>query len=378
VAGLRVLVLNAGSSSQKTRAYQLTSEPSIDPQPPVWEEKLEWDTSGDHRTATEQLLRRMPGPKPDVAGHRVVHGGGTYHAPTLITPKVRSALAQLAGVAPLHNRAALEGMDIVEQLLGAIPQVAVFDTAFHRDLPLPAAVYPGPYDWFKSGIRRYGFHGINHAYCAARAAALLDGPPGLRLVICHLGNGCSLAAVRDGHSVDTTMGFTPLEGLMMGTRSGSLDPGILTYLLEHTKLTPDQLDHVLNSESGLWGVSGVSADMRRILAAMREGNARAKLAFDIYVHRLRAGIAAMTASLGGLDALVFTAGVGEHSAEVRAAACEPLSFLGLELDRDRNALSPFCQNIAARASKVRVLIIPAEEDWMIARACWRFESLRRD
>jgi acetate kinase len=250
--------------------------------------------------------------------------------------------------------------------------VAVFDTAFHRDLPLAAAVYPGPYAWFTDGIRRYGFHGINHRYCAERAALLLGRDPAqLRLVICHLGNGCSLAAVRDGRSVDTTMGFTPLEGLMMGTRSGSIDPGILTYLARRFQLTSEQLDDVLNTKSGLLGISGVSADMRQILAARAAGHERATLAFDIYVHRLRAGIGAMAAALGGIDALVFTAGIGEHSPEVRAAACEQLGHLGVLLDDARNAESRGDRDIARSDAGVRVLIVRAEEDWMIARDCWR-------
>jgi acetate kinase len=307
-----------------------------------------------------------------VVGHRVVHGGAEYEEPVLITPLVKAAVARLARFAPLHNRAASDAIELVEQRLGPVPQVAVFDTAFHRHLPLAAAVYPGPYEWLMQGIRRFGFHGINHEYCSRRAAALLGRDAhSLRLVICHLGNGCSLAAVKDGESVDTTMGFTPLDGLMMGTRPGSLDPGILTYLTRDSQLTPEQLDLVLNTQSGLLGISGISADMREILAARAAGHARATLAFDIYVHRLRAGIGAMVAALGGLDALVFTAGVGEHATEVRAAACEGLRYLGVQLDQEKNSRSPHDQDVAGADSRVRVLIVRAEEDWMIARACWK-------
>jgi acetate kinase len=263
-------------------------------------------------------------------------------------------------------------MEIIEKRLGAIPQVAVFDTGFHRRMPQAATVYPGPYQWFENGIHRYGFHGINHQYCAARAAQLLGRElNSLKLVTCHLGNGCSLAAIREGHSIDTTMGFTPLEGLMMGTRSGSIDPGILTYLMRENQLQPQDIDDVLNKQSGLLGISGISGDMREILASMKQGHLRAKLAFDIYVHRVRAGIGAMVAVLGGTDALVFTAGVGENSAEVRAAACKGLSFLGLKLDEAGNVQGLPDQDIATPDSAVRVLIIRAQEDWAIARECWR-------
>jgi acetate kinase len=248
----------------------------------------------------------------------------------------------------------------------------VFDTGFHSRLPEAAAVYPGPYEWLALGIRRYGFHGINHQYCAERAAQLLGRElNALKLVTCHLGNGCSLAAIRDGRSVDTTMGFTPLDGLMMGTRSGSLDPGILTYLMREGKSTGQQLDDLLNTKSGLFGISGISGDMRQIVAAMKEGNPRAKLAFDIFVHHLQSGTGAMIAVLGGIDALVFSAGIGENSPELRAAACANFAFVGLKLDAAKNARSPADQEISSSDSAVRVLIIRAQEDWAIARECWR-------
>jgi acetate kinase len=284
---------------------------------------------------------------------------------------VKSGIAQASAFAPLHNRAEIEGMDVVEKLLGSTPQVAVFDTGFHRHMPPAAAVYPGPYEWYERGIRRYGFHGINHKYCAGRAAKLLGRDlNSLKMVTCHLGNGCSLAAIQEGHSIDTTMGFTPLEGLMMGTRSGSVDPGILTYLMRQGRLQAQEIDDVLNKESGLLGISGISGDMRDILAAMKQGQSRAKLAFDIYVHRLQSGIGAMVAVLGGIDLLVFTAGVGENSAEVRDAVCKQLAFLGLKLDDAANAESPLDAEIATPKSAVRVLIIRAQEDWAIARECW--------
>jgi acetate kinase len=287
-----------------------------------------------------------------------------------------AAIAAAAEFAPLHNCAELEGMAIVEKLLGSIPQVAVFDTGFHRNMPPPAAVYPGPYEWFESGIRRYGFHGVNHQYCAARAAELLRRDlESLKLVTCHLGNGCSLAAISEGRSVGTTMGFTPLEGLMMGTRSGSVDPGILTYLMRQGRLQAHEIDEMLNRKSGLLGISGISGDMREILAEMNQGNQRARLAFDIYTHRLQAGIGAMIAVLGGIDALVFTAGVGENSPEVRSAACGKLEFLGLKLDEAANAQVSADDDVAAQDSRVRVLVIRAQEDWAIAEECWKLAHL---
>jgi acetate kinase len=271
----------------------------------------------------------------------------------------------------------MEGIDIIEKRFGTVPQVAVFDTGFHSRLPESAFVYPGPYEWLARGIRRYGFHGINHQYCAERTAQLLGKKlSALKLVTCHLGNGCSLAAIRNGHSVDTTMGFTPLEGLMMGTRSGSVDPGILTYLMREGKSTGEDLDQLLNTKSGLLGISGVSSDMRQIVAAMKEGHTRAKLAFQIFIHRLVSYIGAMISVLGGIDTLVFTAGIGENSPEVRAAACANFGYLGLRLDSQKNRRLAADHEISTRNSAVRVLIIRAQEDWAIARDCWKLASHR--
>ena len=311
----------------------------------------------------------------DVVGHRVVHGGARYEDPVFITPEVKSAIAKVSAFAPLHNRAELDGMEIIEKLLGAVPQIAVFDTGFHRKMPLAARVYPGPYEWFSDGIHRYGFHGINHQYCAGRAARLLGRDSNaLKLVSCHLGNGCSLAAIEGGRSIDTTMGFTPLDGLMMGTRSGSVDPGILTYLMRQRGISAERLDEILNKESGLFGISGLSSDMRKILAAVKKGHERARLAFDIYIHRLRSGIGAMVAALGGVDVLIFTAGVGEHSPEVRGATCENFGYLGVRLDPEKNLQPVLDQDIAVTDSSVRVLVIRAQEDWAIARHCWGLMS----
>jgi acetate kinase len=362
---MNVLVLNSGSSSQKSCLYQIGDALPIDPPACAWEGKIEWaadkaeysiknsrgasrkeQIKADSRAeAVERLLESLwagetaavSSPSDiDVVGHRVVHGGPDLFEPAVVTAKVKSAIKSVSIFAPLHNRAELEGMEIVANLLDDVPQVAVFDTGFHRTMPPSAATYPGPYDWFEQGIRRYGFHGINHQYCAERAAQLLGKElNSSKLVTCHLGNGCSLAAIREGRSVDTTMGFTPLEGLMMGTRSGSVDPGILTYLIRQRQFTAPQLDDVLNKKSGLLGISGVSSDMREIVAATEKGHERAKLALEIYIHRLRSGIGAMIAVLGGIDALVFTAGVGENSPELRAAVCDNFAFLGVRLDRWR-------------------------------------------
>lgn len=400
---MKILVLNAGSSSQKSCLYALTGDALPDQSlEPLWSAQIDWTHQQDvaelkvkiegailedqlpsasrFDLILQMLLTLWSGKTQvleqpqeiDVVGHRVVHGGQEYRSSTLVNPEVKSAIARLAALAPAHNPANLEGIEAIEQILGIkVPQVAVFDTAFHTQIPLPAAIYPGPYKWFEQGIRRYGFHGISHQYCAQRTAQILGRElKELRLITCHLGNGCSLAAIRDGHSIDTTMGFTPLDGLMMGSRSGSVDPGILIYLMRQQGYTADQLDQVLNLASGLKGISGVSADIRQLMAAIAQDNSRAQLALDIYVHRLRSGIGAMLASLGGLDALVFTAGVGENSTLVRTAACEAFGFLGLKLDPEKNTRSPEDRDIATADSTVRVLVIHTQEDWAIAKDCW--------
>ena len=246
--------------------------------------------------------------------------------------------------------------------------MAVFDTAFHTTIPELAKVYPLPYEYYQQGIQRYGFHGISHQYCANRTAQILQQPlESLKIVTCHLGNGCSLAAIKDGICVDTTMGFSPLEGLMMGTRCGSVDPQIPLYLMQEYDLDVEEINHVLNQESGLKGVSGISADLRNILAAITEGNKQAQLAVEIYIHRLKNFIGAMVASLNGIDVLVFTAGVGENSSIVREKTCQGLSYLGLQLDLNKNNASPVNENIATENSSIKVLVIHTQEDWEIAQ-----------
>ncbi|MEG4289103.1 acetate kinase [Microcoleus sp. C2C3] len=400
---MKILVLNAGSSSQKSCLYDLNDVLPDRPPQPVWEAQIDWNhrqgvaqlkvetasgteqeeelASDSREAAISRMLETLWQGKTqvinslneiDIVGHRVVHGGQDYQQSTLISPYVKEAIARLSVFAPVHNPVNLEGIEALEKILPNRPQVAVFDTAFHAQLPPAAFVYPGPYEWLEDGIRRYGFHGISHQYCARRAAQILNRDlTHLRLISCHLGNGCSLAAIRGGWSVDTTMGFTPLDGLMMGSRSGAIDPGIIIHLLRRSDLTSEKLDNILNRNSGLKGISGVSSDMRQIGEAITQGNERAQLALDIYIHRLRAGIGAMLASLGGLDALIFTAGVGENSAVVRAAACEAFGFLGLKLDGEKNQHSPVDEDIAAVDSAARVLVIHTQEDWEIARECWK-------
>jgi acetate kinase len=404
---MKVLVLNSGSSSQKSALFELDGSTVKTAVAPLWEARIEWrgpiaemEVRGangarvreqsearekglqkDRQTAVDRMLGTLCSGKTrvletlseiDVVGHRVVHGGNKLNEPTRITPDVKAAIASVAAFAPLHNRAELAGIETIERLIGSVPQIAVFDTGFHRTLPEEASVYPGPYAWYEQGIRRYGFHGINHQYCAQKAAEMLGrDSSGLRLVSCHLGNGCSLAAISGGRSIDTTMGFTPLDGLMMGTRSGSVDPGILTYLLRQGQTDGQKLDDLLNKESGLLGISGVSGDMREVVAAMHSGNNRASLAFHMFVHRLTAGICAMAASLGGLDALIFTAGIGENSQEVRAESCSRLAFLGVTLDAGKNAQPVADREISTPQSSVRVLVVRAQEDWAIAKDCWQ-------
>jgi acetate kinase len=401
---MKILVLNAGSSSQKSCLYEIADKalPTQALQP-LWEGKINWTQDRgvaeiEVKTVTGATLQKsISGDSPeahlsyllntlnhdatkvidrlseiDVVGHRIVHGGQDYRDSVVITEVVKKAIAGLSNLAPEHNPAALEGIEAIEKILKDVTQVAVFDTGFHATLPDAAAIYPVPYQWVEQGIRRYGFHGISHQYCSQRAVQILgQDVASERLIICHLGNGCSLAAIKKGRSIDTTMGFTPLEGLMMGSRSGSVDPGILIYLLRYCNYTVEKLEHVLNKDSGLKGISGVSSDLREVREAIAQGNSRAQLAWDIYVHRLRSGIGAMLTSLGGLDALVFTAGVGEHSPQIRQAACEALGFIGLKIDLEKNQQQPVDKDIATPDSAVRVLVIHTQEDWAIAQHCWQ-------
>ena len=310
-------------------------------------------------------------------GHRLVHGGPHFAGSVRIDDAVVAALQKLEPFAPSHNPIELAGIAEARSALPDVPQVAAFDTAFHRTLAPAAATYAGPYNWLGMDIRRYGFHGISVAYCAERAKRLLERRNKPRIVVAHLGGGCSVTAVRDGESVDTTMGFTPLDGVPMGTRSGGIDPGITTYLLrrmpEQTTAAQGarELDETLNGRSGLFGLSGLSSDVRELEAAAGNGHERARLALDVFEHRLAAAIAAFLPALGRLDALVFTGGIGEHAAALRARVCARLAICGVVLDATLNAARSSDADVAAASSDVRVLVVTAGEEWYIARDCVR-------
>jgi acetate kinase len=378
-----VLALNAGSSSLKCSLVESADRSVVAHATADWAgATTRYERSG---PGAERVAREVPfrvhadavryvlddlaaiaptaAERPAAVGHRIVHGGDLA-APIRITPQVRSRIAALADLAPLHNPPGLATLAAAEAALPGVPHVAVFDTAFHATLPPAAYTYPLPRTWTEDwGIRRYGFHGLSHAYCATRAAELLARPAAdLRLVICHLGHGCSATAVRGGRSIDTTMGFTPLDGLMMATRCGSLDPGIVTHVQLHRGLATKEVDAALNHRAGLLGVSGTSGDMRDVLAAARAGDARAALALEVYAHRVRKAIGGLAVVLGGVDALVFTAGVGENAAEVRAACCAGLGCLGLELDPDANTRARADADVARRGAAARILVIAARED----------------
>ncbi|MEV0678879.1 acetate/propionate family kinase [Actinosynnema sp. NPDC050436] len=344
---MRVLVVNAGSSSLKLSV--------LDGGEVVAQQHLErWDGTG----GVAEFLADAP--DVDAVGHRVVHGGPDFTGPVLLDDGSRAAIERLTGLAPLHQPRALAGIDAVTSLLPDVPQVACFDTSFHHTMPASATTYAVPARWRDEwGVRRYGFHGLSHAYASRRAAELA---PGSRVVTCHLGAGCSLAAVRDGRSVDTTMGFTPLAGLVMATRSGDVDPGLLVWLLRNEKVSAAELEDDLEHRSGLLGLAG-SADLRDV---HRAGTPEADLAVEVFVHRLCQGIAAMAASLGGLDVLVFTGGVGEHDAEVRARTAQGLAFLGVALDADRNTAREGDEVISTDDSTAAVVVVQAREDLEIA------------
>ncbi len=381
-------MLNAGSSSVKTAYFERPAAPASEP---VWSAEVHWSAlpsratlawtstvygSGRrevdvdaHGSAAAAILTAAVDSahiQPEAFGHRVVHGL-TESRCTLIDARVRTLIETAAELAPLHNRAALAGIDAVAAAFPGVPQAVVFDTAFHTTLAPAAAAYALPYDWFATrGLRKYGFHGISHGYCAQRTAEVLNIEPArLRMVSAHLGNGCSLAAIAGGKSVDTTMGFTPLDGLMMGSRCGSVDPGLVLHLLQTNAYTVAGLDRILNAESGLAGVSQVSEDLRAVIAAAEAGSAQAQLALDMYVRRLSSGIAAMATATGGIDALAFTGGVGQHSAYVRDRVGAQLAFLGVAIADGTNEGAD--REISAADAAVRVAVIAAREEYAIAR-----------
>ena len=389
-AGPLVLVLNSGSSSVKFALVHPGSGERLmggigerlgTPEALLrvqWfpaaaaEERIPGDT---HRAVVARVLDQLAqaghvGADLLGAGHRVVHGGERFTSSVRVDDTVIAAVRSFIHLAPLHNPANLAGIEAVRDLLPDLPQVAVFDTAFHQTMPPHAYRYAVPEEWYtRHGVRRYGFHGISHRFVSEQAAIMLDRPPGeLRLVTAHLGNGCSATAVRDGVSVDTTMGLTPLDGLVMGTRSGDVDPGLLSYLAGRTRMNVDELTGALNTDSGLQGLSGVGNDMRTVAGAAADGNERAQLALDVFVHRLSKAIAGLVVGLQRLDVLVFTGGIGENSAVVRSLVLSRLGFLGLAEDAHANA--GHGRETGGRislAGRVLALVVPTDEELLIAR-----------
>lgn len=353
-----VLVVNAGSSSLKLRVLSPDDEVTAGADLPAPRGAAD---SADIRKAIESFGRV------DAVGHRVVHGGTLYAAPVLVDAEVRRGIESLTDLAPLHQPKSLAALDAVSAVLPGAPAVACFDTAFHATIGDAASTYALPAEWrARWTLRRYGFHGLSHAYASRRVAELLGEPDGLRVVTCHLGAGASLAAVLSGRSVDTTMGFTPLEGLVMATRSGTVDPGLVLWLEDHAGTPSAELGEALEYRSGLAGLAGTS-DMREVLSRAAAGDPRAVLGRDVYLHRLRASIGAMAAAMDGLDAIVFTGGVGENSAEIRIRAAAGLGFLGVRVDESRNAGNGADDyEIAAGGARVRAFVIAAREDKQIA------------
>ncbi len=332
----------------------------------------------DHKEAVKQVLKVLTDPDKGViksfdeieaVGHRVVHGMEYFNKSVLITPEVVEKVKECYPVAPLHNPANITGIEAISALMPEVPQVAVFDTAFHQTMPAKAYMYALPYsDYEKYGVRRYGFHGTSHRYVSRRACEFLGVPyENQRIITCHIGNGASITAIKDGKSVDTSMGLTPTEGLMMGTRVGDVDPGALVYLMQCRNIDADGLQKVINKESGVLGVSGISNDMRDIEAGIAVGDERAKLAMDMYEYRILKYIGAYAAVLGGVDIIVFTGGVGENQVNTRKAICEKLSFMGVEFDAEANKVRGEEVEISRPSSKVKVVVIPTDEEMMIAQ-----------
>ena len=398
-----VLVVNAGSSSLKYQLIDMSNEQvlakGIAERIGEERESLTHEATGkqkiktrthipDHQAAMRLVFDALMDPETgaikDVSdlsaiGHRVVHGGESFSDSVLIDQKVIDTIARLSDLAPLHNPPNLMGIQAAIKLAPQAPQVAVFDTAFHQTIPPYAYIYALPYDLYSEhGIRRYGFHGTSHKYVASRARRILEalGVPreSQRIITCHLGNGVSFTAVKGGKSVDTSMGLTPVEGLVMGTRCGDIDPAIIPFLEKELGYTADDVDDLMNKKSGLLGVSGVSNDMRDVEGKAKEGHERSKLAFDIFCYRARKYIGGYAAAMGGLDAIVFTAGIGEHSPSVRAAICSGLEFLGVRIDPEKNRNCDSECDISVDEKGVRVLVIPTNEELAIARETVRVIS----
>lgn len=386
---MNILVLNAGSSSLKFRLIEMgeTGQESVlanglvekwgTPQAllklevsgkPPEEREVAAETSAH---AAEHAIQACADLGIDALGHRVVHGGARFREPARITPDVVAAIREVSHLAPLHNELALAGIEAGQRLLPSTPAVAVFDTAFHRTIPDVAALYAIPLELSQQHqLRRYGFHGISHRYVSQELLECLGRPAaGTRLITCHLGNGASVCAIRDGQSIDTSMGLTPMEGLVMGTRSGDIDPGLLLHLLRELRMPVDDLDELLNRRSGLLGLSGRSADMRDVEQAAGAGDARAERALEIFAYRIRKYIGAYAVVLGGVDAIAFAGGIGEHSSQTRLRVCRELGYLGVAFDAEANASAPADRpvRLSAPASSVQVWMIPTDEERQIAR-----------
>lgn len=391
---MKILVLNAGSSSLKYQLLDMENEEvmakgvcgriGIDGEiehkradGKRYEEKCNFPT---HTEAFVKVTELLMSPQYGViqkmdeiaaVGHRLVQGGEEFATSTLITPEVLKSVEKYCELAPLHNPAGLSAVKACEKVIApGTPQVGVFDTAFHQSMPPKAYLYGLPYEYYQEmGIRKYGFHGTSHRFVSERAAQLMGRPAEeLKIVTCHLGNGSSIAAVSGGKSVDTTMGFTPLDGLLMGTRSGSVDPSAITYIMEKKKMTPAQMDNLLNKQSGYLGLSGIGSDDRDLHTAADQGNKRAQVTLQIQSYQIKKYIGSFAAAMGGIDAVVFTGGIGEHSKDVRRDVCKNMEFMGIELDEGKNEESSAVEaEISKPSSKVRVYIIPTNEELMIAR-----------
>ncbi|HHW47366.1 MAG TPA: acetate kinase [Clostridiaceae bacterium] len=390
---MKVLVINSGSSSLKYQLIDMTNEKvlakGLCDRIGIDNSFLKHTKTGsdtvviekemkNHKEAIQQVIIALTDEKTGViknmseisaVGHRIVHGGEKFHDSVVIDEKVLQAIRDCVPLAPLHNPANIIGIEACQQILPGVPMVAVFDTAFHQTLPKYAYLYALPYEIYeKYGIRKYGFHGTSHKYVAQRAAAMLNRPlEELRLVSCHLGNGASICAIKNGKSVDTSMGFTPLAGLAMGTRSGTIDPAVVSFLMEKENMSIKEVNDFLNKKSGVLGISGVSSDFRDIHEAADAGNERAQLAIEIFCYRVKKYIAEYSAVTGGLDAVIFTAGIGENNSIVRRKVVEGLEYLGIEIDLEKNETRGKEIDISAPNAKVRTLVIPTNEELAIAR-----------
>lgn len=389
---MKILVLNCGSSSIKYKLFDMDHKAVIAQGGiekiglkdsflkltlPNGEKKILEKDIPEHTVGVEFILQTLTGAEYgvvksmdeiDAVGHRMVHGGEKFSQSVLLTPEVLEAFAACNDLAPLHNPANLKGVHAISAILPNVPQVGVFDTAFHQTMPDYAYMYAVPYELYqKYGVRRYGFHGTSHRYVSKRVCEFLGvNPEGQRIITCHIGNGGSITAIKDGKSVDTSMGLTPLEGLMMGTRSGDIDAGAVTYIMEKEGLDAAGLSNLLNKKSGVMGIFGESSDMRDLEAAVAAGNPRARLAENMYFYRIKKYIGAYAAALGGVDILVFTGGVGENQASARWGACEGLEFMGVKLDAEKNKVRGEEAVISTDDSKVKVVVIPTDEELMIA------------